>query len=193
MAGHPFSPPLLPSDYYHGYSIQPSSIPSQNSPRKRKREFDIEDLQFPESDHIPKKQRDEIVTPLTPTSPPSSLSSIQALSPPADQRLYHSYNPPVTNDNDIQPSSNLSYFTYPPTSKQQVHQPDSSRVDTAISSQNLFLRDLHLKSRAYQNNQCHFDEIDKDEDEEMWEEEEESVTERYAAMNKLLGSRRKTR
>jgi len=46
-----------------------------------------------------------------------------------------------------------------------------------------------MQSRTYQFNKDHLRSMDKDE--EMWEEEEESVAERYSEMNKLLRSRKR--
>jgi hypothetical protein len=59
-----------------------------------------------------------------------------------------------------------------------------------IPVQNLLLRNLHMNSKAYQNNKVSKALTSEDEDEEMWEEEEEVVAERYAEMNKILGSRK---
>jgi hypothetical protein len=46
-----------------------------------------------------------------------------------------------------------------------------------------------MKSRNYIEHQRQTNDRDEEMD-EMWEEEEEMVAERYAAMNKLLGSRK---
>lgn len=46
-----------------------------------------------------------------------------------------------------------------------------------------------MSSRVYQQNQKQLT-PKEDEDEEMWDAEEEVVAERYAEMNKILGSRR---
>jgi hypothetical protein len=47
-----------------------------------------------------------------------------------------------------------------------------------------------MKSRIYLESQRHTNQDRDEEMHEMWEEEEEIVAERYAAMNKLLGSRK---
>ena len=180
MVIHPFSPPILPSDYPHIYSSPPPSTSSDasSSPRKRKCEFDTE----PEyNDHIVKKQQDEFITPLTPTSSPSTLSILQRLTPPSDPEGPYVYNHSQSHKtNEINSFTNASYVT----SSQRVEiKSHSSDAFTSIPAQNRFLRDLHLSARAHQSARKH-------EDEEMWEEEEEIVADRYSEMNKVLGSRK---
>jgi len=181
MVIHPFSPPILPSDYPHMYSSPPStsSQVSSSSPRKRKR--DPETDYFDNNDHILKKQRDEFIGPLTPTSPPLTLSTLQRLTPPSDHEGPYSYNyqqSHTKNDSKYFPAS--SYVTH---LRQENSKSHSSDALASIPSTNRFLRDLHLTARAHQSTK-------KQEDEEMWEEEEEIVSDRYSEMNKLLGSRR---
>jgi hypothetical protein len=185
MVVHPFSPQMLPSDY-----STPPYASSQDTSRKRKRQRDHEDSspnEFVENDHVLKKKRDEVVAPLTPTSPPSSFLLHQRLTPPSEQDVSYLHNPVEIETKDITQASPSSYIAYPP---HEHCKPSSSDGDSAIPSQNLFLRNLHLNSRAYQFNQNR-DRL-ADEDEEMWEEEEERVAGRYSAMNKVLGSRRTT-
>jgi hypothetical protein len=190
MVIHPFSPHMLPSDYHQRYSTPPPYDPSRNSSRKRKRHVDNEDAnEFIRNDHVQKKQRDELVlvTPLTPTSPPSTFSSIQMLSPPSEQDIHYVYQSNVIANKEFPAPS------YVATQEHLKHH--SSDINSSIPPQNLFLRNLHLKSRTYQYNQNRIQELEKhdhdhiDEDDEMWE-EEEVVTDRYSAMNKLLGSRK---
>lgn len=182
MVIHPFSPPM----FHETYSTPPyTSSSSQDSSRKRKRhsEQDLPLDVFIENDHVSKKQRDElIVAPLTPTSPPSSFISINRYSPPATDHDILSYN-------NIH--NKKAPITHPPYVAQHQHHTKShslSDLDSAIPSQNLLLRNLHLNSRTYRLNQDRL--RSEDQDEEMWEEEEEVVAERYSAMNKVLGSRK---
>ena len=160
---------MTPSEY--GYTYE--SPPYQQESRKRKRELDENHFSSPWQltgiDHLPKKQKPEtLVVPLTPTSPPTSLALNQNLSSPSSEREFdHSY---------------LVLKTQPQPFPTTYSPPQGSEV---ISKSNIFLRDLHLKSRTYQYNQNYPNKL-----EEMWEREEEKVFERYAAMNKLLGSRR---
>jgi len=181
MVIHPFSPPILPSDYPHMYSSPPStsSQTSSSSSRKRKRpetEF------FDNNDHILKKQRDEfIIAPLTPTSPPSTLSTLQRLTPPTDHEgPYVPHSQSHNNKNDSNQFPAPSYVAYPWQENIKSH---SSDALGSIPDHNRFLRDLHLTARAHQSARKH-------EDEEMLEEEEEMVSERYSEMNKLLGRRK---
>src|SRR5271155_4168684 len=183
MVIHPFSPPILPSDYPHMYSSPPStsSQTSSSSTRKRKRPFDPETEYFDNNDHILKKQRDEfIITPLTPTSPPSTLSTLQRLTPPSDHEgpyVNHSQSHHKNDSNQFPAPSYVGYL------RQENNKSHSSDALGSIPDPNRFLRDLHLTARAHQSARKH-------EDEEMLEEEEEMVSERYSEMNKLLGSRR---
>ncbi len=173
---------------HESYSTPPyTSSLSQESTRKRKRHYGTEE-EFPlneiiENEHISKKQRDEIiVAPLTPTSPPYSVISINRYSPPATD-----HDPPSHNTYN----SKVILTHHPSYVAQHQHHTKSrslSDVDSNIPSQNLLLRNLHLNSRTYQFNQDRLRAVDQDE--EMWEEEEEVVAERYSAMNKLLGSRK---
>lgn len=170
---------MHPQDYNPGYSSV-GYIPSPVSKLKRKRDCDgfiIDNDEVREGYHSHKKHHVD-VRPLTPTSPPlsSSLSSIQTLSPPSndDQHVYQHAKQDISaihsHDNNTRPS------------EAQI-----------IPSQNLFLRNIHMKSRIYIQNQPqpeNDDDKNEEMDEEMWEEEEEIVAERYAAMNKLLGSRK---
>ena len=174
--------------FYERYSTPPyTSSSSQESSRKRKRhsenEEDLPLNEFIENDHISKKQRDEvIVAPLTPTSPPSSFISINRYTPPATDHDITSYH--NTQNKKV-------IITHPSYVAQHLHDSkphNSSDVDSTIPSQNLLLRNLHLRSRTYQFNQDRLRSVDRDE--EMWEEEEEVVAERYSAMNKVLGSRK---
>jgi hypothetical protein len=64
----------------------------------------------------------------------------------------------------------------------------SHDIQQVLSPQNVFLRDLHMNSRLHHNKSTHFDPVDED----MWQEEEEVVMERYAQMNSILGGRRET-
>ena len=190
MVIYPYSPPVFPQTY----SSPPYNNSQDSSSRKRKRQYETEeDLPthvFIENEHISKKQRDEVVAPLTPTSPPSSIISVQRfLSPSSSEHhplLHNGSNVRIVigDSNNTKISITNPSFTiqHPSTSQ------SSDVVDTPIPSQNLLLRNLHMQSRTYQFNQGHLHSIDKDE--EMWEEEEESVAERYSAMNKLLGSRK---
>ena len=184
MVIHPFSPPM----FHETYSTPPyASSLSQESSRKRKRHSDNEeDLplnEFIESDHISKKQRDEvIVAPLTPTSPPSSFTSTNRYSPPAADHDIPSYNI-IHNKKAV-----ITHPSYVAQHQHHTKSRSSSDVDSAIPYQNLLLRNLHLNSRTYQFNQDRLRSVDQGE--EMWEEEEEVVAERYSAMNKVLGSRK---
>jgi len=47
-----------------------------------------------------------------------------------------------------------------------------------------------MNSRIYQNNKAELRPIKEDVAEIMWEEEEEVVAQRYAQMNRILGTRR---
>lgn len=189
MVIYPYSPPLFPQTY----SSPPYSTSQDSSSRKRKRQYETEeDLPthvFIENEHISKKQRDEVVAPLTPTSPPSSVISAQSLSSPSSSEhplLSNSNNVRIviggSNNTKISIANRSFTIQHPSTSH------SSDVVDTPIPSQNLLLRNLHMQSRTYQFNQDHLRSMDKDE--EMWEEEEESVAERYSEMNKLLRSRK---
>jgi hypothetical protein len=172
MVTQPFSPPIHPQDYNPGVpSVE--YPPSQTSTRKRKRDYD--DLparnEYDQLYHNNKRTHIDI-RPLTPTSPPSYLPSVQNLSPSRQESQYI-YGPTKQDISYYPPPDNLT----PPSDVQ------------LIPSQNLFLRNLHLKSRIYIQKQRQTE--DKDEDMDgIWEEEEEIVAERYAAMNKLLGSRK---
>ena len=175
MVIHPYSPTMFPQTY----STPPYTVSQDTSLRKRKRQYDSEeDLplhEFIENEHISKKQRDEVAAPLTPTSPPSSVTSIQRFSsPPSSEQDTHF----LYDDKNV--------ITHPSYMTQRSTNSHPSDVENPIPSQNLLLRDLHMNSRAYQINQ----DRSMDKDEEMWQEEEEIVAERYSAMNKLLGSRR---
>jgi hypothetical protein len=174
MVIQPFSPPMQPSDYLPQYSSV-GYIPSQASTLKRKRDYDdcAGDTAAVDIYHNNKRHQVDI-RPLTPTSPPSYLSSIQSLSP-SSQDSKDLYQP--TKQEISAPSLN-SQSNHPIPSDGQL-----------IPSHNLFLRDIHMKSRNYIEHQRQTS--DRDEEmHEMWEEEEEMVAERYAAMNKLLGSRK---
>jgi hypothetical protein len=182
MVIYPFSPPILPSDYPHMYSSPPStsSQTSSSSSRKRKRP---ETEYFDNNDHILKKQREEsIITPWTPTSPPSTLSTLQRLTPPSDHEGPYTYRNSQShnNKNDSNQFPAPSYVTY---LRQENNKSHSSDALESIPDTNRYLRDLHLTARAHQSARKH-------EDEEMLEEEEEMVSERYSEMNKLLGSRK---
>ena len=174
MVTQPFSPPIYPEDYSPEYPCR-GYIPSQISSLKRKRDYDDipANNDGDELYHNNKKHHIDI-RPLTPTSPPSYLSSVQTLSPssPETQYIYG----PTKQDS--------SASLYP---SQEAHWKLSDV--RLIPSQNLVLRNLHLKSRNYIQNQRQTE--DKDEDMDgIWEEEEEMVAERYAAMNKVLGNRK---
>lgn len=163
------------------YSSPPSTSSQTSSSHKRKREFDTDETDVFRTDHIVKKQRDEFITPLTPTSPPSTLSVFQRLTPPSDHDgpyLYHHNQ--LHNKNDTNHFDRASYVTYPLQENIKSH---SSDVFTSIPAQNRLLRDLHLSARANQSAKKH-------DDEEMWEEEEEIVSGRYSEINKVLGNRR---
>jgi len=178
----PLSPPMNPSDYLPQY---PSAgyIPSQASTLKRKRDYDgcVVENEAEDSYHNHKRhhhRREVDIRPPTPTSPPSfsSLASAQILSPSSrdGQHVYQPAKPETS-----APSINC-----------QDNRPIAPSDAQAIPSHNLFLRNVHMKSRIYLESQRH---TNQDRDEEMhgmWEEEEEIVAERYAAMNKLLGSRK---
>ena len=164
------------------YSTPPYIASQDFSSRKRKRQCDNEEvtspINFSEYEHISKKQRDEavVVIPLTPSSPASPPSSFQRFS---STPLFEHDNRFTYTDKSLitQPSQNLS-------------KPPPSEIQIPVPSQNMLLHNLHLQSRAYQIQQHRL--RSEDEDEEMWEEEEEAVAERYSAMNKLLGSRKPT-
>ena len=157
-----------------------SQASSSSSPRKRKRESDSETDYF-DNDHIVKKQRDELITPLTPTSPPRTLSTFQRLTPPSDHEDSYIHNHPQSpKQNNINYFPAPSYVTYLP---QETEKSRSSGVFTTIPVQNRLLRDLHLAARAHQS-------AKKQEDADIWEEEEEIVADHYSEMNKLLASRR---
>jgi hypothetical protein len=189
MVMQPFSPPVLPSDYNQDYFSPPPYTSFEQSSRKRKRQYDNEDdfvlTDLAEKEHITKKHRDEVVVPLTPTSPPTSFSSFQRSSASVCE-FSHALPPHPTHKDVVSHLPPPSYVAYPP--PQELSKSHPSDVDITIPSQNLFLRNLHMNSRAYQLNQNRFAAEDKDE--EMWVEEEEIVAERYSAMNKILGSRK---
>lgn len=183
----PLSPPMLISDYNRTVS-SPPFLASHQSTRKRKRQCDDNDLSLPDlsdHEHMTKKQRDEILAPLTPTSPPLSFSTLQR-SPPMLPQGNVQYNCPLNKDTSAQlpPPSSIAYPLQQESTKSIL-----SNDETSIPSKNLFLRDLHMNSRVYAYNQTR-DESDVDEDNEMWEGEEETVTMRYSGINKILGSRR---
>jgi hypothetical protein len=187
MVIYPYSPPMFPQTY----SSPPYNTSQDSSSRKRKRQYETEE-DLPthviiENEHISKKQRDEVVAPLTPTSPPSSVISVQSFSSPLSSEhhlLHNSNNVRIVIGSNTKISIINPSFTiqHPSTSH------SSDVVDTPIPPQNLLLRNLHMQSRTYQFNQDHLRSMDKDE--EMWEEEEESVAERYSEINKLLRSRK---
>ena len=170
----------------HTY-LSPPYVSSQQPSRKRKCLDDSDDLPpsgFVENDHITKKQRDEVVAPLTPTSPPISFPGLQRPSPPSSQEsIQYFYTLPNDNTPSLPPPS---YVTYPPPKEIECIPSDNEPL---ISSQNIFLRDLHMNSRTYQYNHT-WRGSETHKDDEMWEEEEETVAERYSVMNKILGSRR---
>jgi hypothetical protein len=180
MVIHPYSPPMD----YQTYPLQ-TYIPPQQSSLKRKREYDRDDFDVVETPHILKKQRDEMPSSTLP-SPPSSLVSLQSFSPRSDQDAHHIYNSHFSNK-EIKTAVPLSSHENQHTPEINV-KPLSSDVESDIPSHNVFLRDVHFNSRTFLQNQK---EVEMDKDEEMWEDEEEVVAERYAAMNKLLGSRRR--
>ena len=166
---------------YDTFPLQ-NCVPTQQSSGKRKREHDNNDFDVGETPHILKKQRDE-VTPLTLPSPPSSLASLQSFSPRSDQETHRHHNAhPSSADIKTTPPSGPTQF------RSEQYAPISSDVESDIPSHNVFLRNVHLNSRPFLQNQK---QMEMDKDEEMWEDEEEAVAERYAAMNKLLGSRRR--
>jgi hypothetical protein len=166
---------------YDTFPLQ-TYIPTQQTSGKRKREHDNNDFDVVETPHILKKQRDE-VPPVTLPSPPSSLASLQSFSPRSDQEIHRHYNAHRSSA-DIEIAPPLSE---PTQFRSEQYTPISSDVEFDIPSHNVFLRNVHLNSRPFLQNQKQM-EMDKD---EMWEDEEEAVAERYAAMNKLLGSRRR--
>ena len=180
MVIHPLSPPIL----HEPYSTPPYTSSQSSLSRKRKRQHNTnEDLRLNQYDHKSKKQQDEVIfAPLTPTSPPSLFASININAPPATEHEVpsHGYqnNGVITNRWDI--------------SQHSKPNPNSSAITPTVPSQNILLRDLHLNSRTFQYNQdCLL--RSNDQNEEMWEEEEEVVAERYSAMNKVLGSRKHMR
>jgi hypothetical protein len=179
MVIHPYSPPMD----YQTYPLQ-TYIPQQTS-LKRKREYDHDDFDVVETPHILKKQRDEVPS-LTPPSPPSSLVSLQSFSPRSEQDVHHIYNS-HSNNKEIKTAVPLAYHDHQHTQEIKI-EPLSSDVESDIPSHNVFLRNVHFNSRTFLQNQK---QMEMDKDEEMWEDEEEVVAERYAAMNKLLGSRRR--
>jgi len=189
MVIYPYSPPLFPQTY-----ASPPYTTSQDSSRKRKRQYETEEdlpiLKFIENEHISKKQRDEVVAPLTPTSPPSSIISVQGFSSPSSSEHHIPHNSNnirivIGDSNNTKISvTNQSFTTQHPSTSHS-----SDVADTPIPCQNLLLHNLHMQSRTYQFNKDHLRSMDKDE--EMWEEEEESVAERYSEMNKLLRSRKR--
>jgi len=176
MVAQPLSPPLLTSDYPQPLYPQPQ----QSHKRKRQREDDSEVNDIPDDlqlQRISKKSRDEILHPI-PLIPPHSVSS-QLMSPKSDP--------------DTRIASHLHNREMPtsagPAVPSYVSHPDHEEM--CIPVQNLLLRNLHMNSRVYQNNQKGMTIAPEDElDEEMWEVEEEEVAERYAQMNKILGSRK---
>lgn len=167
---------------YDTFPLQ-AYIPTQQTSGKRKREHGNNDFDVVGTSHILKKQRDE-VPPLTLPSPPSSLASLQSFSPRSDQETRRHYNA-HPNSATINTASLLSESTQ---FRSEQYTSTSSDVKFDIPSHNVFLRNLHLNSRPFLQNQK---QMERDKDEEMWEDEEEAVAERYAAMNKLLGSRRR--
>jgi hypothetical protein len=173
-----FSPSVQPAGYHRMYPSPPQAS-SWSGPRKRKRVHrDDEDslIDVFETEHITKKQRDEYV-PLTPTSPP-----------------FHSTTQPISTASHPSYAQAPAKYTFTTTSKlydfhpnEQTRHPASDAL-FEVPSHNLLLHEVHLNSRVFQQNQKRMESEDMDVD--MWEEEEEVVADRYAAMNKLLGSRR---
>jgi hypothetical protein len=160
------------------YPSPPQAL-SWSSPRKRKRVHrDDEDslIDVLETDHITKKQRDEYV-PLTPRSPPFH-STKQTISTPS-----HSSYTQAPAKYTFTTASKLYDFHR---DKQTRHPASDALFD--VPSYNLLLHEVHLKSRVFQQNQKRMEGENMDVD--KWEEEEEVVADRYAAMNKLLASRR---
>ena len=165
MVTHPPSPPLYTTDYSQTCKPDLYCIPSHN----RKRQRDDSDVTVDIDVQMSKKSRDEAHHPV-PLSPPQSVKS-QLMSPKSDTNTRPAVSIPGRNACTSAP---LSYMS-------------PSDQEFAIPVQNLLLRNLHMNSRVYQNNQKH---IGEENGEEMWEEEEEVVTERYAEMNKILGERK---
>lgn len=178
MVVHPYSPPME----YEAFPIQ-TYVSTQQTSGKRKRERENNDFDVVDTPHILKKQRDEVPS-LTPPSPPSSLASLQSFSPRSDQETHRHYNshPGNVDIKTAAPLADRAPF------RSEQYTPISSDVEPDIPSQNAFLRNVHLNSRSFVQNQK---QMDMNTDEEMWEDEEEAVAERYAAMNKLLGCRKR--
>jgi hypothetical protein len=172
---------MIVSDYHRGYASPPpqDAFSSQQTSKKRKRVDESEEGSFHDAGgQAVKKTREGDRDVVIPLSPPSSLPSVER-STPEQEQTYHN---PITGKGTKQ----VSFVENSP----HVHHYEASQSDGLqyISSQNRLLHELHMKSRAYEYNQSRSNGQDSDED--MWEEEEESVAERYAEMNKLLGSRR---
>ena len=169
------------ADYHHAYASPPplqESFSSQQPSKKRKR-LDEEATSFHNpGEHAVKKTREGEQDITIPLSPPSSLPSLER-STPEQEQTYHNQTAGKANKqvSFVEPSPHLHHY--------EASQSDEYR---SISSQNQLLHELHMKSRAYEYNQTL--NVVQDSDEDMWEEEEESVAEHYAEMNKLLGSRR---
>ena len=169
---------MLLSDYHRPYASPPpleDSLPSQRT-KKRKRIDESDDpARFEE--HVVKRTREGDLGLVTPLSPPSSAPSVERSTPEREQ-TYHNH--PTSGE-----TKQTSYIEQSPQHYYEPSQPDETQY---ISSQNRLLHQLHMKSRIYEYNQSLSSVQEMDED--MWDEEEESVAERYAEINKLLGSRR---
>ena len=186
MKSHLYSSPMP----YH-----PSSSPSYLSspPQRFKRKLDDEEGKPPESAiFLPKKPRLHITTEASP-SPPNAFTR---LTPPfSDAGGPETPSPlPLPNkmtiSTHITPSSSSSVEnTLGPPWQEGVASHQSNNVQTPISEQNVLLRELHMNSRIYQNNKAELRLMQEDDMEIMWQEEEEVVAERYAQMNKILGTR----
>jgi len=186
MKSHLYPSPML----YH-----PSSSPSYlSSPSQRfKRKLDDEEDNPPESAiFLPKKPRLDITAEAS-SSPPNAFTR---LTPPFSDPGGPDIRSPLplpnkmTISTHIRPSSSPSVGnTLGPPGREGVESHPANSVQTPISEQNAFLRKLHMNSRIYQNNKAELRLMQEDDMEIMWQEEEEIVAERYAPMNKILGTR----
>jgi hypothetical protein len=184
-------PDLHPQAMSYHTSSHPSYVSAPSQALKKRKHDDGQD-QPPEPLFHPKKQRHDVITNDDPTSPPNAFSR---LTPPVSEAGAPEINSPVPLLNKM--TINLHGQAAPAAAldvidlgrPQEPNPSDPSHdIQEVLSPQNVFLRELHLNSRLHHNKSAHFDPVDND----MWQEEEEIVMERYAQMNSILGGRRET-
>jgi len=180
--------PMSPGPDLSSPTLPPQKFVYNSTLNKRKRpSVDNESFDDDRADlshHTAKKARENSFsqaegeyTPLTPISP-----SIQTTDP-----FQHVS---IQSRQTAQATSPCTYYqhTLPtPSSSSPVQVTSSASVESPIPAQNLLLRDIHLNSRTYQLQRKRPAETASQE-QLLWE-EEDSVLARYAAMNKLLGTR----